>query len=510
MRISNHLLTLVLLVPVTLVGQTPSDAKPAPTAITIYNGGFGIVRETVPMRLQPGENRISFSGATAHIEPDSVMLRDPFGKREFQVFEQNYRNDPVSQERLLSLFEGKTIEFLVHRQDQSREIVSGKIIRSGYVPHYAAMNRFGQTYYQAQMAYAQQTNQPIIEVNGKLQFFLPGQPLFPTLGDDSILKPTLHWLLMSRGATEGPMELSYVTGGMNWSASYNVVAPEKGDSVDIVGWVTMDNQTGKDFLNANIRLMAGDVNKLTAAELMNGNMARAADAMYEMSAKQRPVTERSFDEFHLYTLERPTTLRDRETKQVEFVRASGVKAQRIYVYDGAVIDNRWFANPEYARNDQGYGTQSNPKIWVMQEFKNAKDNDLGIPLPAGRLRFYRRDIDGQLQFTGENMIDHTPHNELVRVYTGNAFDIVGERTRTDYKIDTSKEFLDESFTIKLRNHKKTAATVRVVEHLYRWVNWQIVLPSHKFTKKDSRTIEFAVTIPPDSERTVTYTAHYTW
>jgi hypothetical protein len=479
-----------------------------PTSITVYNKGFGLVREGVPIHLRSGENRVSFSGATAHIEPDSVILRDPFGKREFQVLEQDYRNDPVSQERLLALFEGKTIDFLAPTQEQSSRTIAGKIIRSGYVPHYAAMNRYGQQYYQAQTAYAGQTNQPIIEVNGRLQFSLPGMPLFPALGDDTILKPTLDWLLQSHGESDGPLELSYITGGMSWDSSYNVVAPEKGDVVDIIGWVTMDNQTGKDFVNANIRLMAGDVNKITRADAMNGMQLRAASEMAD--SMQRPITERAFDEFHLYTLERPTTLHDRETKQVEFVRATGVQSRRIYVYDGAVIDNRYFANPEYARNDQGYGTQSNPKVWVMQEFKNTKENGLGIPLPAGRLRFYRRDVDGQLQFTGENLIDHTPQDELVRVYTGNAFDIVGERTRTDYRIDTSKDVLDESFTIKVRNHKKTAVTVRVVEHLYRWVNWEIITPTQKFTKKDSRTIEFSVTIPPSGEKTVSYTAHYTW
>jgi hypothetical protein len=147
---------------------------------------------------------------------------------------------------------------------------------------------------------------------------------------------------------------------------------------------------------------------------------------------------------------------------------------------------------------------------VMQEFKNSKENNLGIPLPAGRLRFYRRDTDGTLQFTGENQIDHTPKDETVRVYTGNSFDIVGERTRTNYHIDTNRDFLDESFEIKVRNHKKEAATVRVVEHLYRWVNWSIINPTSEFKKKDSRTAEFTVTIPPDGEKVITYTAHYTW
>jgi hypothetical protein len=511
MKMRNLFLSFALMFTLAGIGSAEStEPKPQQTSITVYNGGFGLVRETVPMRLQAGETHFVFSGATAHIEPDSVILRDPLGKREFQILEQNYRNDPVTQERLLSLFEGQTIDFLIMRNGEVEQKVSGKVIRSGYVPNYAAANRYGQQYYPAQMAYANQSTSPIIEVGGKLQFFLPGQPLFPTLGDDSILRPRLEWLLQSPGTSEGPMELSYITGGMAWRSSYNIVAPEKGDTVDIVGWVTMDNQTGRDFRGANIRLMAGDVNKINPNQLRDGRYDYAAKAAMMEASAAAVVTEKTFDEFHLYTLERPTTLRDRETKQVEFVRATGVKSQRLYVYDGAMIDNRWFANPEYARNDQSYGTQSNPKIWVMQEFKNTKENSLGIPLPAGQLRFYRRDSDGQLQFTGENMIDHTPTDETVRVYTGNSFDIVGERTRTDYKIDTSRDWLDESFTIKLRNHKKEPVTVRVVEHLYRWVNWQIVLPSQKFTKKDSRTIEFAVTLPPDSEKVVTYTAHYTW
>ena len=146
----------------------------------------------------------------------------------------------------------------------------------------------------------------------------------------------------------------------------------------------------------------------------------------------------------------------------------------------------------------------------MQEFKNSKSNNLGMPLPKGRLRFYRRDDNGQLEFTGENEIDHTPTNETIRVYTGNAFDIVGERRRTNYHIDTSKDFLDESFEIKVRNHKKEPVEVRIVEKLYRWVNWELVQKSDAFRKLDSQTVEFRVQIPPDGEKVVTYTAHYSW
>ncbi len=202
-------------------------------------------------------------------------------------------------------------------------------------------------------------------------------------------------------------------------------------------------------------------------------------------------------------------MRDRETKQVQFVAASGVKSQRLYVYNGAAIPDYGYG-AEQIRNDASYGTQSNPKVWVMQEFKNSKENNLGMPLPKGRLRFYRRDDDGQLEFTGENTIDHTPSDETIRVYTGNAFDIVGERRRTDYKLDSDHDWMDESFEIKLRNHKKEAVEVRVVEKLYRWSNWKITQQSNDYNKIDAQTIEFRVQIPPDGERVVTYGVHYWW
>ena len=446
---------------------------------------------------------------TMHLEPDSVILRDPSNKRPLQVLEQNYRADPVSEALLLSLYEGKTINFLVQHGDK-QEMVPGKIIRSGYVPHDAmAQSRYGGQYYQTQMVYAQATEQPIIEMEGQIRFGMPGTPVFPALADDTILKPTLQWQLGSDKA--GPMraELSYVTGGFTWEADYNIVAPEKGDLVDIVGWVTMDNQSGKEFQNARIKLMAGDVSKIQQGQAM----VFEAKAMAADMARQEPaVTEKAFDEYHLYTLARPTTLHDRETKQVEFVRASGVASKQLYIYDGMRLDpNRYSGwNFEMIRGNAEYGTESNPKIWVMREFTNSEANHLGMPLPKGRVRFYRRNDDGQMEFTGENVIDHTPRDEKIRVYTGNAFDLTGERRRTDYKIDNNKHTVDESFEIKIRNHKKEAVEVRVVEHLYRWVNWDIPVHSDAFHKTDSKTVEFPVTIAPDEEKKITYTAHYSW
>jgi len=298
---------------------------------------------------------------------------------------------------------------------------------------------------------------------------------------------------------------------MTWQADYNIVAPEKGDLVDIVGWVTMDNQTGKTFENARVKLMAGDVNKIQPGRV-DFAMAASVPINGRSEAAMPPVSEKTFDEYHLYTLERTTTLRDRETKQVEFIRAAGVGTKQIYIYDGVRIDsnryNGW--NWDNFRNDHSYGTESNPKIWVMREFRNSDANHLGMALPKGRVRFYRRNDDGQIEFTGENMIEHTPHDETVRIYTGNAFDLAGERRRSDYIVDNNKRTATESFEIKVRNHKKEPVDVRVVEHLYRAVNWDIASSSTEYKKKDSHTIEFPVTVAPDEEKTITYSAHYTW
>ena len=195
---------------------------------------------------------------------------------------------------------------------------------------------------------------------------------------------------------------------------------------------------------------------------------------------------------------------------MEFVRSTGIHAQRLYVYDGAQVAQYGYYNMEQIRQDQSYGTQSNPKVWVMEEFKNAEVNHLGIALPKGKLRFYRRDTDGHLEFVGENVIDHTPKDETLRIFTGNSFDVVGERKRTNIHVDSAHNWMDESFEIRVRNHKKEAVTVRVVEHLYRWTNWKLSEQSQESRKMDAQTVEFPVTIAPDGEQVVAYTVHYSW
>ncbi len=446
-----------------------------------------------------------------------MVLRDPTGAVALHVLEQNYRADAVSQGLLLSLNEGKEIDFLIPGQNGEPERkVRGKIIRSGYQMHNAAaLQRYGQRYAMNQRSYAGMASgdgmQPIIEVEGQLRFGLPGNPLFPALADDTVLKPTLAWRLHSEKDAKVDAEVGYLTGGMSWDAAYNVVSPENGDTLDLSGWVTMDNQSGKTFRDAKVQLIAGDVAKVNPDNTQSRYLYGASTASIAAAPQ---VTEQSFDEYHLYSLPLPVTLRDRETKQVEFVRAAGIAASRLYVYDGVKIDRTRYGSGtpmENIRGDENYGTESNPKVWVMREIANTEANHLGLPLPKGTVRFYRRDADGQLQFTGENLIDHTPQGETLRIYTGNAFDLVGERKRLTYQSDQDRQrWFEETFEITLRNRKKEPAEIRVVEHLYRWTNWIIQAESDTFSKTDAQTIEFRIPLQPEEERKVTYTVRYSW
>lgn len=483
-------------------------AAQAEPALTIYNQNFAVIRDALPLNLTAGENRIQASGVTAQVEPDSVVLRDPTGQHPLRMVEQFYRADPISQSYLLSLYEGKEVNFRVVRGDHE-EIIKGKVIRSGYQLG-SPYNNQGYTQYQSLSG-----GQPLIEVDGQLRFSLPGEPIFPALPADAILKPTLNWVLNSPVAGPLNAELSYVSRGFNWEADYNIIAPAGDDgtaagqeSLDVNGLVTLSNNSGKTFENATLKLMAGDVNKTVNQN--NNPRTYFSVGGYVNERLAAPIDQKNFDEYHLYTLKNRTTLRDQETKQVEFLRAAGVKSESSYVYDGSNLSAYSGYSLSNIRSDENYGTQMNPKVWILRSFANTKENNLGIPLPKGRMRFYRRDASGQLEFIGENVIDHTPEGETVRIYTGNAFDIVGERKRTNFKNDYSNRFVDESFEITLHNHKSKLVEIRVVEHLNRANTWTLTQQSDTSLKKDSNTIEFMVQVPANGEKSVTYSVHYTW
>jgi len=456
----------------------------AETSLTVYNGDLAVIRETLPLQLDAGVTRVDFDQATARVLPDSVVLRDPAGEIDFSILEQGYRNDPVSSGLMLDFFEGRQIEFRRTYPDGRVDITPGKIIRSGYNP---GGNR----------------QSPIIEIDGKLRFQLPGEPLFPALGDDSILRPTLNWAIQSPQAAAFEAQLSYLSQGFTWEADYNLVAPEEGETVSLTGWVTVENKSGTGFREARVKLIAGDVNIMqpqVAYEMATSRMRKAGMA-------DAAVEQKAFGDFHLYTLPRPLDLRDQETKQVEFLRAPEVEAEKMYVYDGGAM-MRWSGG----RNLNPIQGREFPKdVAIFWKFVNSEENGLGVPLPAGRVRFYREDEDdSNLEFVGENDIDHTPKNETLEIYTGNAFDLVGERKITNFATREREKWVRETVEVTVKNRSEEPKTIIVREHLWRWSNWEIENPSMEFEKKDARTIEFEVELAPDEVKTLTYTAHYHW
>jgi hypothetical protein len=478
----------------------------APVALTIYNQNFAVARTFLDLDLHAGMNEITTGSVTSRLEPDSVVLRDPSGKRVVRVVEQNYDSALVSQEWLLQKYEGKTIDFQVPGPAGPR-IVQGKIIRAGfYRPQEYTYD--GQTI-------GGQNAQPLFEVDGKLQFQLPGTPLFPATTDGMLLKPTLRWQISAGAADHFSAELAYITGGLSWDATYNVVAPESSnvtgdEKADVLGWVTIHNQSGTDFADARIKLMAGEVAKIMAQQGGYNGPALMRMEAKAMDMMQPGVTQKAFDDFHLYDLNRTVALQDGETKQVQFIDAANVSVRRSYLYDGLADQ----VQPIYAGNvnqTQGYGLGNvNTRVLIVEEIKNTAVNHLGMPLPAGRLRLYRRDQDGQMEFVGESLINHTPAEEMVKIPTGSAFDVKGSRRQTDFHVDYNKHMLDETFEIKLTNQKEQVVNVAVIEHMYRGENWEITEKSSNFKKLDSHTLKFQVPVPAKGEAALTYTVHYTW
>jgi hypothetical protein len=418
----------------------------AETSLTIYNDGFATIRESVPLSLKNGESQVSFDRATAMVQPDSVVLRDPTEKNSFKILEQGYRNDPVSEGLLLQQFEGKEIEF-VTQENNLPKIIKGKVIRSGY-----------------QLGGG--VSSPIIEVDGKLQFSLPGQPHFPALGDQNILRPTLNWTLSSEKEAKFDAQLSYITRGLSWEASYNIVAPEKGTELALSAWITLSNKSGTDFKHTQIKCIAGEVNR-TRRPIP---MATASREDPFASVERKAVEEKPFDDFHLYSLGRSLDLKDQETKQVEFISRSGIHAKKEY------------------RHTVGLGPsgdrEKNLSPSVTWKFLNTEANQLGIPLPAGTVRFYRSDSQDQnLEFVGENSIDHTPKNQEISLTTGKAFDVKTSVSITNLAMSTRGDHVssyeaDYKITIKNSSAEEKTITTECKS------DSDFILPRIKICEKD--------------------------
>ena len=471
-----------------------SSAQPGSlSTATFQSGGEGIsvpgyamVKQQRDVKLDAGRTIIRVSDVPALIDPTTVAfesLLDPAGTR---VVEQNFEFDLTSTNKLLQKYLDREVT-VEQVRGQGVESITGTLIgtQGGLV-----------------LRAGDGSIRTINSYSGVKLSSLPG---------GLISKPTLVWDIAASRAGTHPARMSFQTGGITWWTDYNLTLSEGTNAnsckLDVGAWVTIINQSGATFEDAKLKLVAGDVQR---ARPQPQYAPAAMDRGVAMASKVEGFAEKAFFEYHLYTLGRPTTLRNNATKQIElFPAARGVNCEKTLLYYGQA--NQYLGNYGSPMTDRNFGNQSNKKVDVYLRFKNREDNRLGIPLPAGKVRVAKLDAaDQSLEFIGEDLIDHTAKNETLQIKLGSAFDVVGERRQVEYRYDSNGKVIEEEIEIKLRNQKDEAVTVIAKENLYRWTSWSIIKKTQEFEKIDSRTIHFPVRIAKGGEAVIRYTVRYTW
>jgi hypothetical protein len=452
------------------------------------------------IRLIKGLNRVTLPEIPSTIDGTSLHYLSLIDPRGVRVLEQNYQYDLVHQAKLLEKYIGKEVEFVRLDPATKKEFtVRGRLISTGYT----FQPQFGNpvpTYYS--------TGGMIVEIGGKIEMNPSGRLILPALPDGLILRPQLEWLLNSSKDGQHKSEISYLAGQLSWTCNYVALLNANDSKIDITGWVTVTNNSGSSFRNAGLKLVAGDVNVVKDA--MKYDAVLAGKSVRAQEANGPQFQQKELFEYKLYSLQRRTDINNNETKQIELTAANSVLAQKVFIYDGLADQWRyWYRNYSY-RSQGSFGQQSNSKVGVYVTFKNDQSSGLGIPLPKGKVRVYKRDDEGKEQFVGEDQIDHTPKDEEVKLYLGDAFDIVGERAQKDFKSYASGRVVEETIEIKVRNHKEEPVEIQVYEHPWRWSQWEIIKTNSEWTKVDQTTLRFPVKINKGGEKTISYTIRYTW
>ena len=431
-------------------------------SITVYNSNIGLIKDSRRLSLPAGITQLKFGEVAAKIMPQTVHIKSLSDPKRLQILEQNYEYDLLTPQKLLEKFVGKEITILKDNVEVPIAILS--------------------------------VNQGIVyKLGGRIFTGQPHNLIFPNIPNNLISHPTLVWLLENRGPAPHKLEATYLTQGISWRADYVAVLDSKDKLLDLSGWVTLDNQSGASYQNARLKLVAGDVNRV----IERRGAADAVRALSELSAKPAaaPFSEESFFEYHLYSLQRATTIKENQTKQVSLLSADGVPINKQYVYRGS---------QQYFRSRLGTPI-SNQKIEVYVDLANKKENNLGMPLPRGTVRVYKADSDGSLQFVGEDRIDHTPKDETIKIKMGDAFDIVGQRKQTDWR-KLADNLYEASFEISLRNHKEEAVSIRVIEPMLS--DWEILSSSHAHKKTDAHTAQFDLPVAKNGETRLQYRVRY--
>jgi hypothetical protein len=429
-------------------------------AVTIYNSNVGLVKDTRMIEFKPGIHELKFMDVAAKIDPTTVHIKSLINGSSLNVLEQNYEYDLLSPQKLLEKFVGQKVQLATINPETKKEEIVEAILLS-----------------------TQGGN--IFQIGDKIHIGHHGRILLSRIPENLIAQPTLVWMLENKLSRPQKLEASYLTSGINWKADYVAVLNKLDTMTDLTGWVTIDNRSGATYQNALLKLVAGDIHRVQGE--MRMDYARPMAAAKEASPQFK---EESFFEYHLYTLDRRTTIKDNQTKQMTLLDANQVPLKKLFIFAG---------QPQYYYY-QNQGSQKQ-KIGVFLELENSKNNNLGIPLPKGTIRVYKEDKDGSLQFIGEDRIDHTPKDEKFKIKIGEAFDVVGERIQTDYKRLGSNLF-EVAFEVSLRNHKKEDIKVLVEEPIPG--DWEMLSNTHSFEKLSAHLIRFDVPVAKDKEVKVKY------
>jgi len=434
--------------------------------VTVYNSNLGLVKDTRKIKLPKGkEHELRFMDVASYIMPVTVHVKSVSAPDQFMVLEQNYEYDLLNQQKLLDKYVGKKMKLMEDNQYQDRKSVVEATLLS---------NNNGQIY----------------QIGDEIYLGYPGYQVLPKIPENLIAKPTLTWLYENNVAGAQDLQVSYLTSNIGWKADYVLVLDKTDANADLSGWVTIDNKSGAMYSHAKLKLVAGDVNRVQD-ELRGAPRYAMMKEMAMDATGGAQFQEQGFFEYHLYDLQRPTTIKDNQTKQISLLEAMGFKVVKEFLVYG----------------EQGYFTmqyrEQNPKqkVNVYVKFKNAKENKLGMPLPAGIMRLYKQDDKGALQFIGEDRIDHTPKDEDVRLKVGEAFDVAVERRQTDFK-QISRQMYESEWEITIRNHKEEGAVIGLVEPVPG--SWTMLSNSQPYEKKDAFTVRFNVDVPKNGEAIVKY------
>jgi hypothetical protein len=457
---------------VSLPGQgTSTSDDQAELAVTVYNSDIALVRDVRNLQLPQGTSDLRFMDIAATVNPATVHFRSLSEPARVKVLEQNYEYDLLEPDKLLRKYVGREVTLVRTRQENGatkEEEVKARLLSFN--------------------------NAPVWQSGTEIITGLHADHIrFPELPDNLYARPTLIWSLENNGAGRHRVETSYLAGKLSWTADYVLTVARDDRSADLDAWVTLTNGSGTAFKNARLQLVAGDLNRVRQ---VLGRMA--SEARMEKDAAPPPMSQEAFSDYHLYTLDRKTTINNSQTKQVSMLNGAGVPVRKRYVVDGQAF---------YYRNAQHPGAPLKDVVQVYYQFKNEERAGLGMPMPAGVVRVYQADSRGGVQFVGEDRVDHTPKDETLNLKIGNAFDVVAERKQIDFQKIAANVY-EVEYEIALRNHKAGPVTVEVNEPI--GGTWKILRTTHDGTKTDAWAVHFNVPVAQDATSLLRYRVRVTY